>query len=427
MMHKNTCRTLLAGALGALCLGIVGAGAVPAAASVSATGTPASLGFNPMSVTFVSLGTGWALGTLPCKSSGTCLALEKTTDAGRSWANQPLPPALLDSADRSVTNGIPKGSPGYTRLPAALYGPYGLGVRFADAEDGWIYGGLALSDGAYEAVLWSTHDGGATWHHLPVLPGNMRTYDTVVFDLEAAGGAVYLMAPNSQGGVSVESSPVGSDSWHLDSTPALGNPAGGGEQDGAFVFQGGKGWLVEGNDRGVTGSAQLVRPGASEWKSWAAPCANVGNSFFVPAASTSANLVDVCQMGGFAFPLSKSAPKGATIGSYWLYASSNSGVSFSAEQRLGGNGYPFAGLVASPKPGVVLVGSGFTGTSEQELLASFNGGRSWAPVYKGDLFYLGFTSPSQGVGLVRSSLQDATKTEMIMTFDGGGHWSEVSF
>ena len=396
-------------------------GTVSAPAALAAVPATNSV-FHPLSVTFVSLTRGWALGTVPCKSAGACLALRETTNAGHTWAARPLPAKLVRDADRTITNGLPNASPGSVRLPAALYGPYGLEVRFADARDGWIYGGLPSSAGSLEAVLWSTHDGGATWHHLAVLPGDLRRYDGVVFDLEAAGGTAYLMAPNNSNGVSVESSPVGSDNWRPDTTPPLRNPAGGGQQSGAILLQGTRGWLLEGNDRGVTGSAQLLTTGKTKWSSWAPPCAQVGNSFFVPAASTATNLVAVCQMGGFAYPLSKSAPPGARLGSYWLYVSKNGGASFSASRPLGGTSYPFSGPLASSSPSHIFLGYG-----AHELLASFNSGRTWASVYKADFFYLGFTSPTQGVGLAWSSPPNRATTRMVMTFDGGRHWAPVVF
>ena len=69
----------------------------------------------------------------------------------------------------------------------------------------------------------------------------------------------------------------------FDETPDLFLPAGGGELVGSFVLQGGSGWLVEGNDRGITGSAELQ--GMDRWTNWAPPCQSVGNSLTVPAAS----------------------------------------------------------------------------------------------------------------------------------------------
>lgn len=414
--------------LWATLLGVCGGAALLVAPSpVLAAPPPASSSFHPLSVTFVSLDTGWALGTVPCKATGACLTLVRTTNAGRNWVTEPLPSTLSATADRPVTNGVPKGSPGFITLPAVLYNAdigYGLGVRFADAENGWIYGSLPASASSEKPVLWSTHNGGATWHQLHV--GPTAPY-SVILDLEAGYGNAYLMltSPGKAFDVKVESTPVGSDSWHVDSTPPLRLPAGGAQEQGAIVLQGGKGWLVEGNDRGVTGSAQLV--GNGKWVSWTPPCDAVGNTYIAPAASSASNLVALCQMGGYALPLSKSAPPGATLGSWWLYSSDNGGQSFLAGPRVGGNTYPFTGLLASPAPGVVFLGYGGNGSNQTKLLGSFDSGRSWGTIYKGDFFYIGFTSPTQGVALLRPSPRDLATTVMVMTFDGGRDWSRIRF
>jgi hypothetical protein len=176
--------------------------------------------------------------------------------------------------------------------------------------------------------------------------------------------------------------------------------------------------LVEGNDRGTTGSAELV---GGQWVGWVPPCASVGDSFAIPAASTADDLVAVCVMGGFAEGLSKSAPKGATLGSSWLYFSDNGGSSFQAGPELGPVGDSFGDVLASPEPGAILLSHGDMG---QDLMASFNYGHTWTTVYHGELTYLGFTSQLQGVGIVQTS---STTTKMIMTFDGGHLWAPVTF
>jgi hypothetical protein len=322
---------------------------------------------------------------------------------------RPLPPALLAAADRKVS--------GDSALNECCGG--GLNVRFANLVDGWIYGGLLVPSqfqGTSQPVVWSTHNGGATWVE-DRLPAGLATIGTI-FDLEVAGSRVYLMAHDKSFGVTVESSPLARDSWQHANTVGLGSPAGGGEQSGAFVIQGAHGWLVEGNDRGTTGSAELV---GGQWVGWAPPCASVGDSFAIPAASTPEDLIAVCVMGGFAEGLSKSAPKGATLGSSWLYSSSNGGTSFQAGPELGPLGDFFGEVLASPAPGVILLSHGDMG---QDLTASFNGGHSWTTVYHGELTYLGFTSPLQGVGIVQST---SKTTRMIMTFDGGHLWAPVTF
>ena len=369
--------------------------------------------FDPASVTFVSLDTGWTLGSAPCARNSTCLALRKTTNEGRTWSTESLPASLLNAADRKVGGTL-----------AALYCGGGLKIRFANARDGWIYGSLAVtihqSDASYigaEAILWSTHDGGLTWRKQP-LPW-VSTQGTIL-DLEANASTVFMMAQNKTFTVTVESSPVGEDQWRASNAVGLGVPAGGGQLEGAIVIEGSSAWLVEGNDRGTSGSARLTSTG--QWVAWTPPCASVGDSLAVPAASTTNNLVAVCEMGGFASPLSKSAPRGATVGSSWLYFSTDGGRTFRAGPELRPVEGFFYGLLASPTPRVIVV-SGDVGDSK-DLTASFDGGTHWTNVYRGQLFFLGFTSATQGVGLVRSSKGAST---MIMTFDGGHHWAPVTF
>jgi hypothetical protein len=345
----------------------------------STSARPFAAAFDPASVTFVSAGMGWALGTRTC-GAAHCLQLQRTSDSGRSWTKAaPLPAALA-------------------RLTSA-----GLNVRFADPRDGWIWGGQG------RAVLWSTHDGGRAWRSvsLPSLRGSSS-----ILDLEAAAGTAYLLSYGQSNTVSLVATPVAGDTWRAQSTPHLGLPAGGGNLVGALVFYGRTGWLLEGNDRGPTGSARLV---GGHWVSWVPPCASVGGSFAVPAAATATELVAACVMGGFASPLSPSAPKGATLGSTWLYFS-HDGRTFSAGPELGGRG-PSFGELASPKPGTVLVARDTSAGSD--LRASYDGGRSWTTVLHGEVDYLGFTTPVQGVAIGGHRLQ--------MTYDGGRHWSAVRF
>ena len=188
--------------------------------------------FDPFSVTFVSLHTGWALGTGPCHSSaGACLSLEQTRDAGASWVPKPLPGALVAGVDKKLNSHV-----------GEFLGPgmSPLNVRFADLLDGWVYGEVPASNGS-EPFLWSTHDGGASWHQLHPFASADVLFP--LFDLEALGGTVYLMGVNSQYGVTVESSPVSSDSWHRDEAPKMSLPVGGAEPSGSFIFEAGRGCL----------------------------------------------------------------------------------------------------------------------------------------------------------------------------------------
>ena len=392
-------RALLAAAcLGVLALGSLAGGARSGAGSV--LGSSVVTRFDPFSVTFVSLDTGWVLGTEPC-ANGACLALLETTNTGRSWSTRPLPSALLISADRRIGG-----------VSAAFNTIAGLNVRFADRRNGWIYGQVEVSTSSYKPTLWSTHDGGLIWRKQPLRGLGLLDW---IYDLEAAAGSVHLLESNAAPyGLTVKSSPVGQDSWRVSNTTRLGLPAGGSQLSGAIVLHGKHGWVVEGNDRIMSGSAHLNENG--RWVSWTPPCASVGDGFTVPAASTAHNLVAVCDMGGFA----ASPPAGRQFGSWWLYFSNDAGNTFYSGPELGPP-RDFFGPLASPVPRVILIGRGVG--RRQDLIASFDAGVHWTVVYPGQFSYLGFTSPKQGIGIVQSS----GSNKMVMTFDGGHHWSAVTF
>ena len=372
--------------------------------------------FSPLSVDFSSVVSGWALGTSRCHAHSVCLTLSTTTNAGRSWTSTPLPKALLHLADRRVDG---KQSIRY----AELYGDgiQNLNVQFANAEDGWIFGSLAVSyrvngqsSFEFHPVLWSTHDGGIVWTSHPQ---SWMYPQGAVLALDATSHTVYLMAQNKNNDVTVESSPVGVDRWRTSDSKGLYTPAGGGPLSGSFVFSGSHGWLVEGNDRGVTGSARLSTTG--QWIPWRPPCAAVGDSMTVPAASSSKSLIALCVMGGFASPLTSAAPPGAKLGSTWLYRSDNAGRSFTASAELGPDTEYFGPELASPSVRTSLVTS-----QGRTLIASFDAGRHWSTVYSGDVMFLHFISSNEGVALVQ---RPHRPNRLIMTFDGGHEWLPIPF
>ncbi|HEY5104884.1 MAG TPA: hypothetical protein VII65_07555 [Acidimicrobiales bacterium] len=382
--------------------------------AVTTTTSPRAAPFSPVSVTFISLDTGWALGTTSCGNDLSCLSLRATTDGGHHWFAESLPFSLLKVADRNVDG-----------VPAATYG-YVPNIRFANARNGWIYGSLGVPIPANDPssivvslkpVLWSTHDGGATWKRQQ-LPWAYQ--DGPVLDLEAAAGNVFMMAMNLHDSAEVESTPVGKDQWRATNTTKLNIPAGGGSFGGAIVLRAAKGWLVEGNDRGISGSAQLSSVG--KWTAWTPPCEEVGDSYTVPAVSTTRDLVALCSMGGFASAQTKFWPRGATFGSNWLYFSNNGGTTFTVGPQLQPSKDYFYNMLGSPSPATVLL-SRSNGVRD-DLLASFDRGIHWRVVYKGQIVYLGFTSATQGVAIVQSSNRTY---RMIMTYDGGRTWTLVTF
>jgi hypothetical protein len=370
--------------------------------------------FEPISVSFSSPQQGWVLGTLACAHDRRCLTMLETVNAGQSWFEVQLPAPLVKVIDRSDNDTV-----GH------------LNVHFANPEDGWVYGqepatihqGTQTYSG-FTPTLWATHDGGTLWEQQQL--AGMDTQGTV-YDVNSSNATVFVLAPTRKGPAEVESSPVGKSQWRRANHVALNGPAGGAQPSGSIVLAGDTGWLIFGNDRGAIGSAQLSKNGV--WDSWRSPCAGVGHGYAVPAAANARDLVAVCGMGGFAYPMPKSAPRGAVIGSSWLYFSTNGGASFKAggevrpvKANMGFGQFP--GVLASPRAGVVLL-SRYVGNSEQ-LVATYDQGARWSVVYTGWVSYLSFTSASEGVGLDDSQNGNQPET-MIMTFDGGQHWRTVSF
>lgn len=398
--------------VGIALLSILLAGGATIFSSLASPVAATSLTFNPVSVTFISPSTGWALGFTRCSSTHRCFALRKTVNAGGSWTNVALSASLLGDADR--VDPANHGSNATTTL----------NVRFANPRDGWIYGSVIITmgdaspAGTMVTKLWSTHDGGRTWTAQNISAMGM-TY--AVLDLGVSRGVVHAVGfGSSNSNVVIRSSPVGVDRWRRTNTATMWTPAGGSQIEGGFTFSGTRGWVIVGNDRGATSGATLSAKG--QWVPWKLPCESVGGSYVVPAALNSRDLTALCTMGGFAYSLSKSAPPGAKLGSLWLYTSRNGGATFNAVSRIGSGKYnylnPLPGIPSSPAPGTVLIDVP-SQSGSPELLESFNSGSTWTVVYRGELTSLHFITASRGVGIVQTTPDSYS---MIVTGDGGRHW-----
>ena len=334
-------------------------------------GSPVAVGFEPISVTFVSADLGWSLGGAPC-ASGTCAAIARTTDGGRTWAGIAAPATTIGPNESGAT-GV-------------------AGLRFADARDGWAFG----------AELWSTHDGGATWRRAAI-PGLTAGFQ--VMALEAAGGVVHAAVfDGSDAVVRISTSAVGEDAWTVSPTTV---PVGAGPVPAAqLVLHGKAGWLVMVN-RVVVGGARLAN---GAWRTWRPPCFDANGPATLAAASA-LDLVAACDVGLW------STPTGVH-----LSASSDGGTTFAeAPGRV-----PVSNLqgVATPTAGTVVV-SGGTPSGGSELVASFDGGATWAVVLSlsgaGSLADLGFTTAEQGVVMAYAD----AGSKLLMTRDGGRTWSAV--
>jgi len=322
-------------------------------------------GFQARSVTFVSRELGWVLGTLSCLGSPSCTpVLLRTEDAGKTWMRIPAP------ADGNVE-----------------------AVRFADAENGWMYG---VSSSRTSPDLWATHDGGMQWER-PRLPG-IAGGDSIS-DVEAGAGMV--SASFNGDPVETATSPVHLDDWTLSRTTV---PAGAGPVPSEqIVLQGSRGWLIE-VDRVVIGGEHLD-DGA--WEPWNPPCSQSGGPA-VLAAPDPSHLVAICDTGIYtsATPLVR------------ILFSSNGGSTF----RLSATsppGFPSGAAIASPTPSVVIIGG-----NGGDLIGTFDEGATWSVVnHQADAdgwLQVGFTTTRQGVAIDSSGA-------LLMTFDGGHVWAPVAF
>lgn len=386
-------------------------GAVPGAAS-----------WSPLSVSLLRTGAGWALARHDC-ATGTCISLWRTTDRATTWRSISLPSRLRHVVDT-------------TSPPDASFAP--LSVSFVNAHDGLIYGSRqprATNTGAYEpptVELWSTHDGGVTWTSMPTRSLGIR-FDVLAVD--ANRGSIYAIGWDSSQRLGLWRSPVSTNAWRRVSTPPLLPAAGGTSMEAALVFNGTSGWLLVGNDRGVTGSARMTRAG--RWVSWSSPCATIGDDFAVPVVYSPSTLVDVCQVGGYGGSVAPSTPSRVRVGTDWLVRSRNGGLSFTPARQVGVEGRTqwleqVPGLPASPEPGVLFVARAIERAPTQtveHLLASRDGGRTWTSVYiarselMGALQLVSFASAKLGVAINEES---PTISSLVVTNDGGRTWRRVA-
>jgi photosystem II stability/assembly factor-like uncharacterized protein len=267
-------------------------------------------------------------------------------------------------------------------------------VRFADANDGWVFG----------PELWSTHDGGAHWS---------RSVLTGVWTLEAADGDVHAVAFGADGNFTIESSATSRDAWKPTGSLQVGA---GPVPSSDLVLERTTGWVVE-NDRTVVGGARLV---SGHWTPWNPPCATTGGSAAI-AGSATTSLVAVCEEGIWG-PSGYPGPPATRA-----YFSNNGGATWYRGGTLPGVVDDSGNVVASPAPGAAV--TAVVTATRGELLETFNNGVSWRVVAStsGGMFmafsYVGFTSPSQGVAIETGEQPSV----MLMTFDGGRSWAPVSF
>lgn len=387
-------------------------------AASSDAGSSTTATASPVSATFLPTGEGWILSGYHC-STGVCLAVKRTMDDGRTWTSLPLPSGL-----RMVTN-----SSGASYFPLIQQNIY-----FADAKDGWIYGSVSpvgsIGDTnlTFDAEIWSTHDGGASWSILDTKSLGMK-FD--VLSVSATRGSIYAISWLKDQTFGLWRSSIMNDSWQRVSTPILYAAAGGSNMEGALTFKGADGWLMLGNDRGTTAAVRLLSSG--RWVKWHAPCENVGGSFAALVAFNSTTLADVCTIGGFGGDVAPGTPHYLKQQSNWVFVSHDAGLTFKPTSQVIADGSSefldsIPSLPASPAPGRLLIAKSVSHglNTSDHLYLTRNGGKTWRSVYASPV--TSFSPVIQSVKFASSSLgyaivqRTTTTSELIISWDGGWAW-----
>jgi hypothetical protein len=276
--------------------------------------------------------------------------------------------------------------------------------------------------------LWATHDGGLTWR--PIATSSLAMKYGVL-TIGSSNGWAYAIGWRTGDTFGLWRVSLESNSWRRVATPTLYVAAGGSTMEGSLVFQGDGGWLLIGNDRGVTGMARMTPSGT--WVKWSGPCGPVGDSYAEPIAASSTELLDVCTIGGFGADVAPGTPAKLRMNTEWLFISHDAGVKF-APQRDVGAGYStqwlggVAGTSSSTREGLIFVEkSVHRGQSSIERLeVSRDRARSWTTVYSAHSSTFGsyFGSVSicaerLGSVIVVSSIN---KSSLLISTDGGRRW-----
>jgi photosystem II stability/assembly factor-like uncharacterized protein len=303
-------------------------------ATVSA---PVPGNFQPSSVTYIGVHTGWVIGQAGTPghcATQYCTSIARTDNAGQTWSGVPAP-----------LTGAASGSTGVSQ------------IRFLNNLDGWAFG----------PELWATHDGGRIWTRIP-------TNGQRVIDLETAGTTAIAVLGTCAG----TGSDYASDctSYMLERTQAsdddwtqFGGQLTGGTGAVQLSLTSSKGFLIG------PGGTLYSGPLTGTWqKAGNAPCSPASPLF---GAENAATLVIACP--------SQHEVYGSVDGGATWHVSTNYPASASVASVAVS---PIAALMLATTSGILV----YNGTNWQQ--ATLN---DTAPA--GGFSFVGMTTATQGVAL----------------------------
>jgi len=352
-----------------------------------------------------SPGTGTEMARVPADFAPTSITFVNFNDG---WVIGQAP-GCGQTYCTSVAETMNKGAT-WTPVPAPQTGPpdgsTGVSqIRFLNASNGWAFG----------PQLYETHNGGQSWTAVD-------TYGLRVTDLETVGAMAYAVFAKCTGSgpdfaagctnVSVYSSPVGSDTWSpMPTLNGLGFNRG--DVSGKIVLTngtGGQGYFYAPDGLLYSGSPtqgtnwQLVVESQMPCQPFSAQPDGQPSGGQL-AASVPGDLVLAC-------------PGATGSNQEKIYASSNGGQSWTQQGTL------------TVKGSATSLAAGTTGALELAttggLYQSVDGGQQWqltAQGPPGGFSYVGMTSDVQGVAV---PAEPAQSNSVWVTKDAGATWNQSS-
>jgi hypothetical protein len=343
-------------------------------------GGPVPAGMAATSVTFVSAGEAFVLGTAPCTHT-PCTSIVRTLNRGASWRGLPAPVVPLGQPENGPADAV-------------------WGIRFATPSHGFVFG----------TGLWETTDGGEHWAKAASPAGSILSLEVI------DGQVLALTAPcSAQGGCGTATlmrRPAGGGSWQQVTQLHAGGSAG---LDGLIATQASVAAILDGTSVIVTGNGGLSTT------EHATPCTTQAVAYATSVAVTGPDsLALLCSGQGAMGSVDKTIYVSSDLGQHWTKAG--------APPR-GGDPISLAG--ATPSQLVVSAASGASW-----LYYSGNGAAQWGSAYEvGDggagFNDLGFTTASDGVVVYGPALTDGNGEgrpgRLLLTSNGGATWQAVSF